>query len=596
MGFITDVVIQLALFLVFTINCENTTGIGHPLDPVLNVTTECITYRYVLCPKNMTAMTVIFEYEKMDDPYSSISKDSQCIFYRFIPCREASPDLILEQERHRQTKSINGKEQKNFEEKKNLELSALENKLNCLTSQITQCEISQIISKENMKQLNVTENEKFVLQRDINNLTDKIKQSETSRQRSDEHLILCKKLAYNLTLKSAECGMEIEGKKAAENIVTEAQVAKKQLIDDKTKLMYSSIAKNFNSTPFSGKLGVQSYTLYQMGRMKIIPKLHIVPLVAQYGIVFNDVASISYNLTIPPCKQSAESLADSSRSVFIAVVSAPGNRERRETIRQTWKRHAQLVLGITIEFAFVLGPTDDDQTQNRVKEESTINEDIIQISDMPAEFPSNMTMPGVLNWIYYHCPQTEFLFKVEDDMYVNVHKLAYFVRDFYKFGNNGTLAIYSQMVDENIDGQKIKPKPKRSGEKMVSLDDWPWNTYPYYFDGPAYLMHKSTIFPLLAAIQTTPVYSFEDVYITGICGDKVGLNRRISGKSLPVLWPRASETVTNTCDVHKFLSWKNTDSSISHEKIDAFYSGRAPNSPCDYNYKDSHNFTFFRLD
>jgi hypothetical protein len=72
---------------------------------------------------------------------------------------------------------------------------------------------------------------------------------------------------------------------------------------------------------------------------------------------------------------------------------------------------------------------------------------------------------------------------------------------------------------------------------MVSLDDWPWNTYPNYFDGPAYLMHKSTIFPLLAAIQTTPVYSFvedEEVYITGICGDKVGLNRRISGKSLPV--------------------------------------------------------------
>jgi hypothetical protein len=48
-------------------------------------------------------------------------------------------------------------------------------------------------------------------------------------------------------------------------------------------------------------------------------------------------------------------------------------------------------------------------------------------------------------------------------------------------------------------------------------------------------MHKSTILPLLAAIQTTPVYSFvEEVYITGICGDKVGLNRKISGKSLPV--------------------------------------------------------------
>jgi hypothetical protein len=82
---------------------------------------------------------------------------------------------------------------------------------------------------------------------------------------------------------------------------------------------------------------------------------------------------------------------------------------------------------------------------------------------MPAEFPSHMTMPGVLNWIYYHCPQTEFLFKVEDDMYVNVHKLAYFVRDFEIFGNNGTLAIYSQMVD----GQQNQPKPKRSMHCLI---------------------------------------------------------------------------------------------------------------------------------
>jgi hypothetical protein len=145
------------------------------------------------------------------------------------------------------------------------------------------------------------------------------------------------------------------------------------------------------------------------------------------------------------------------------VVSAPGNLNHRNKIRQTWKNHTQLVLGITIEFAFVLGPTDDKPTQTSVIEESTKNEDIIQISKMPAEFPSHMTMPGVLNWIYYHCPQTEFLFKVEDDMYVNVHKLAYFVRDFDKFGNNATLAIYSQMVD----GQQNQPEPKRSMHCLI---------------------------------------------------------------------------------------------------------------------------------
>ncbi|EFX61982.1 hypothetical protein DAPPUDRAFT_256217 [Daphnia pulex] len=188
-----------------------------------------------------------------------------------------------------------------------------------------------------------------------------------------------------------------------------------------------------------------------MSRMRIIPKPNIQPLVPQYGTVFHDVTSIRYSLTIPSCKNSAD-----SRSVFIAVVSAPENFQNREKIRQTWKNHVNLVkrngvLG-KIEFAFVLGPAKNSSTQISNVEESTKYKDIIQISDME-EFPSYMTMPEIINWIYSRCPQIEFLFKVEDDMYVNVHKLAYYVRDFYQFGNNANMAIYSQKVDESINQQ-----------------------------------------------------------------------------------------------------------------------------------------------
>jgi hypothetical protein len=325
--------------------------------------------------------------------------------------------------------------------------------------------------------------------------------------------------------------------------------------------MYTSIAKTFSGTPFSGDL--LSYTLYQMGRMRIVPKPNIQPLVPQYGIVFNDVTSIRYNLAISPCKNSA----DNSRSVFIAVISAPENRDSRDKIRQTWKKHVEEInrlnrnsdrncpLFCNIEFAFVLGPTTNTSSQISITEESAKYKDIIQISDTQ-EFPSYMTMPGVINWIYSRCPQIDFLFKVEDDMHVNVHKQAYFVRDYYQFGNTDNMTIYSQQNgDESNIGRLNKYKPKRSmqansfplnfkhiinytlikgGEKMVSLDEWPWNTYPKYFNGPAYLMHKSTILPLLAAIQTTPAFFLEEVYITGICADKAGLSRRASSRSLPV--------------------------------------------------------------
>ena len=72
MGFVT-VVIQLALFLVFSINCQNTTGLEQhehlALDTALilaKVDTQCISYHYVPCRKHMKTTTVIYccEYDE----------------------------------------------------------------------------------------------------------------------------------------------------------------------------------------------------------------------------------------------------------------------------------------------------------------------------------------------------------------------------------------------------------------------------------------------------------------------------------------------------------------------------------------------------
>jgi len=39
-------------------------------------------------------------------------------------------------------------------------------------------------------------------------------------------------------------------------------------------------------------------------------------------------------------------------------------------------------------------------------------------------------------------------------------------------------------------------------------------------------MSSEAIVPLLAAIQTTPILPFEDVYITGICAEKANVKWR----------------------------------------------------------------------
>ncbi len=61
------------------------------------------------------------------------------------------------------------------------------------------------------------------------------------------------------------------------------------------------------------------------------------------------------------------------------------------------------------------------------------------------------------------------------------------------------------------------------GKWGITYEEWPWHDYPKYYLGPAVLMPGVTILPLLAAIQTTPMIPFDDVYYTGICTEKAGV-------------------------------------------------------------------------
>ena len=63
-------------------------------------------------------------------------------------------------------------------------------------------------------------------------------------------------------------------------------------------------------------------------------------------------------------------------------------------------------------------------------------------------------------------------------------------------------------------------------KSVISFDEWPWNSYPQYVEGSFYLLTHDAIVPLLAAIQTTPMIPFEDVYLTGICAEKANVETK----------------------------------------------------------------------
>jgi hypothetical protein len=206
----------------------------------------------------------------------------------------------------------------------------------------------------------------------------------------------------------------------------------KKMLDSHQKFFkYAALVLRNTSYP-----GVENYTRYAVARLGLLPLANAEPLKPEFGPVINDVLSFRYPITIQPCPNVAV-----NPSVFVAVISAPSNFEKRKMIRKTWKNHlkAESEKGslVTAGFGFIVGLTVNNVTQAKIEEESQLYGDIIQIgvSDFYRNLPFKLT--GLFNWLYRHCSKVDFLFKVDDDIYVNVRNLIHFVRSYHP--SNGTI-------------------------------------------------------------------------------------------------------------------------------------------------------------
>jgi hypothetical protein len=194
---------------------------------------------------------------------------------------------------------------------------------------------------------------------------------------------------------------------------------------------FDYMAAALRDTPYPG---VGNYTRYQLARLGMLPLSGVQALIPEFGPVVNDVTSFRYSVSIPPCPNviTAAAISISTRTVFIAVISAPGNFNKRDMIRQTWlshleEAHREGVVGVA-GFAFILGQTEDNLTQNKIEEESKSYGDLIQI--VMSDFYRNLSLKvaGLLNWMNTNCAKVEFVLKVDDDVFVNVRNLAHFLR------------------------------------------------------------------------------------------------------------------------------------------------------------------------
>ena len=184
------------------------------------------------------------------------------------------------------------------------------------------------------------------------------------------------------------------------------------------------------NTPYPG---AAVYTQYAVTRLGLFPLPNVEPLKPELGSVVNDVTSFRYPISIPSCRE-----VNGRRNIFIAVISAADNFEKRAVIRKTWGNDLNSVWNRTLTgfagFAFMLGQTDDGSTQKRIEEENATHKDIIHIdmADVYRNLP--IKIAGLLNWIHKNCANFKgFILKIDDDVYLSVRTLQYFIHSYDPF-------------------------------------------------------------------------------------------------------------------------------------------------------------------
>ncbi|KAK4010368.1 hypothetical protein OUZ56_019514 [Daphnia magna] len=282
--------------------------------------------------------------------------------------------------------------------------------------------------------------------------------------------------------------------------------------------------------------GVDNYTQYVVTRLQLKPLPDVKPIRPDFGPVFNNVKSFNYPIEISSCRE--HNVHDLPR-LFVAVISAPSYFEKRDIIRQTWLRQLQTdSLVNLVGFGFIIGRTDDRDTQKKIESESSTYGDVLQMDMVDVYYNQTLKVVGLLNWINDHCSRVDFLLKVDDDVYVNTRNLATVVKNL----DPAEQSVYGTASDSIV---------RRDGKFEISLEVWPWSKYPAYSMGAAVLMPGSTMEPLLAACQTTPYFLFDDTYLIGLCTSKAGIAVRVSDRFLAGY----ANQIPEPCYVHDSITW-----------------------------------------
>lgn len=198
---------------------------------------------------------------------------------------------------------------------------------------------------------------------------------------------------------------------------------------------------------------------------------------------------------------------------IIYVLSTPSNFEQRNLLRETWADVSLFKHPIS-KVVFVMGQSFDISTQEKIEEEFSHHGDLVigEFEDVQNSF----TIKNVLGmkWVSENCMNAKYAFKANDVSFVNIFGMM----ELSKLRITEPHSIMCPLWMENT----MKILRYNCGDYCVAKEDFPdQEFFPQYCAGLGFLAGLEVIKDLYLASLSTPFFSIEDVYITGILPKKL---------------------------------------------------------------------------
>ncbi|XP_035255931.1 N-acetyllactosaminide beta-1,3-N-acetylglucosaminyltransferase 2 [Anguilla anguilla] len=202
--------------------------------------------------------------------------------------------------------------------------------------------------------------------------------------------------------------------------------------------------------------------------------------------------------------------------LLLVVKSLAPHFDRRQAIRESWGR-AGRVANRTVATVFLLGNAaaadHHPDLSEMLRYETSRHQDILQWDYRDSFF--NLTVKEVLflDWLELRCPNASFVFKGDDDVFVNTPRVLDFL------GGLAPAKVRDLFVGDVI----TNAGPHRDKKLKYFIPESLYvGQYPPYAGGGGFLYSGDLALRLRNASRHVALYPIDDVY-TGMCLRKLGL-------------------------------------------------------------------------